>query len=147
MKHIDTHLVLALLLAPIVWFIIYVTRQPPLNLLWPLQQPMLFLIPVLIYPILEEIIFRGALQGWLRDKTWGILTFYQLSYANICTSFIFSLAHLYNHEPLWAAAVFFPSLLFGYFRDRYNQHVCFLFIPIVLHSYYNMGWLWLFNPI
>jgi membrane protease YdiL (CAAX protease family) len=44
--------------------------------------------------------------------------------------------HFINHPPFWALAVFFPSLVFGYFRDR-----CDSVVPaITLHILYNFGY-------
>jgi len=37
--------------------------------------------------------------------------------------------------------VFFPSLVFGYFKDRTGR----LTAPILLHIFYNAGFLWLFT--
>ncbi len=45
-----------------------------------------------------------------------------------------------SHGPLWAALVFFPSLVFGFFKDR-TKH---LVAPVILHVFYNAGYFWLF---
>jgi membrane protease YdiL (CAAX protease family) len=42
-----------------------------------------------------------------------------------------------------SVAVFLPSLIFGYFRDRYDQ----LHASIVLHVFYNAGYIWIFASI
>jgi membrane protease YdiL (CAAX protease family) len=47
------------------------------------------------------------------------------------------MAHLINQPPLWAASVFFPSLVFGYFKDRHQTVVT----PFLLHAWYNAGFL------
>ena len=36
-----------------------------------------------------------------------------------------------------------PSLLFGYFKDRYRS----LTIPIILHVFYNAGYFWYEMPV
>ena len=56
--------------------------------------------------------------------------------ANVLTSIAFAAVHLYAHPPLWALAVFFPSLVFGYFRDRSGR----LEGPILLHIGYNASY-------
>jgi len=143
--NIDMHLLYAMLLAPLCWFSLSFVYPSSLHVIWPWQQLSTFLMLVLIYPIFEEIVFRGALQGWLRNKTWGKFHCFHLSYANFITSLLFSVLHLYSHTPLAAAAVFLPSLVFGYFRDRYNQQTLYLLTPIALHAYYNAGWFCLFS--
>ncbi len=94
-----------------------------------------FLLVILIYPLLEEIVFRGALQGWLLERgltaAWG-----GISTANLLTSLVFTALHFIYHPPFWAAAVFLPSLVFGFFRDRYQR----LTSAIALHVFYNAGY-------
>ncbi|MDG1783128.1 MAG: CPBP family glutamic-type intramembrane protease, partial [Porticoccaceae bacterium] len=58
------------------------------------------------------------------------------SLANVLTSLLFVAVHLINHPPLWALAVFGPSLVFGYSQERYNHLVA----PIILHCSYNAGY-------
>ena len=59
----------------------------------------------------------------------------------VLTSLLFTALHFINHAPLWAAAVFFPSLVFGFFKDRTGK----LAAPIILHVFYNSGYFWLFG--
>jgi membrane protease YdiL (CAAX protease family) len=56
---------------------------------------------------------------------------------------VFALLHLFLSAAILAVAVFIPSLIFGYFRDRYEQ----LHAPILLHIFYNAGYIWLFSSI
>lgn len=104
------------------------------------MKPADFAIVSLLYPVLEELVFRGLLQGWLakrmKHRAW-----HGLSGANIITSVIFSALHFLHHPPLYAASVFVPSLVFGYFRER--QHG--LAAPIFLHAWYNAGYFWIFG--
>jgi membrane protease YdiL (CAAX protease family) len=122
-----------------VWLALYFIQQPTVQWGWPLIQPWPFLIPVLVYPLLEEIAFRGLIQELVRDfisrRFWG-----PLSIANLLTSLLFTGMHFITHPPLWAALVFFPSLVFGFFKDRTNR----LLAPIILHVFYNAGYFWLF---
>lgn len=131
----------ALLAAPVVWGILLWWLRPEWNPNWPMAFPVRFLILAAAYPIVEEIIFRGALQGWFSNFSWGAKKFGLVSGANIVTSIIFAGSHGFNHPPLMAAAVFIPSLTFGYFRDRHEG----LAVPITLHCFYNAGWFWIFK--
>jgi membrane protease YdiL (CAAX protease family) len=93
---------------------------------------------VLIAPILEEIVFRGALQGWLINKTQGRRLLGPISWANALTSIAFASLHGLKQGGALAWLTFFPSLLFGLCRERYRT----LTPGILLHAYYNAG-LWL----
>jgi len=109
---------------------------------WPLIQPVLFLLLVLISPVLEELVFRGLLQGWLCQFQFGVRRFGFVSFANISTSILFSLLHLISHPWFWAVAVFIPSIIYGYFRDKYQS-----VIPaIILHVFYNSAYFYLYPP-
>jgi membrane protease YdiL (CAAX protease family) len=135
-------LFLAALLAGVVtWLILYFLQQPLIQWNWPFVRPWPFLSLVLLYPIVEEIAFRGLLQELLRDyvsrQSLGPLTI-----ANLLTSVLFAGLHFIYHAPLWAALVFFPSLVFGFFKDRTRR----LLAPIILHVFYNAGYFWLFSP-
>lgn len=112
---------------------------PAGDLRWPLHNPLGFLLPVMAYPILEEIVFRGGLQPALATRLkqhWGALTA-----ASLLTSLLFTGFHFFFHPPLWAALVFIPSLVYGYFRERHDS----LASPIALHVFYNAGYFWLFG--
>lgn len=96
---------------------------------------------VILYPIVEEIFFRGIVQSWIALRVKKKLSF--LSYSNILTSIIFSLMHLFNHAPIWAIASFVPSLVFGYSQERYKT----LQAPVILHSYYNFGYFFVADTV
>ena len=76
----------------------------------------------------------------LKGETVSV-TFGEGRHANLLTSLLFTALHFINHAPLWAAAVFFPSLVFGFFKDRTGK----LAAPIILHVFYNSGYFWLFG--
>ena len=84
-------------------------------------------------PLLEELLFRGVVQGQLRRMAWARKMFFGLSLANLVTSLLFVLTHLASQPVLWALSVFFPSLVFGFFRDRHAQ----IYPGLILHSTYN----------
>jgi membrane protease YdiL (CAAX protease family) len=90
--------------------------------------------------VLEEIVFRGALQDtchrYLKPHALG-----PISLANVVTSLVFMALHFFYHPMPWAVSVIAPSLVFGYFKDRHRS----LSAPIQLHSFYNAGYYWLFG--
>jgi len=88
---------------------------------------------LVVQPLLEELLFRGVVQGWLREAAWGARKTLGLSAANWTTSALFVVAHLPAQPPAWAVAVFVPSLVFGHFRDRHDS----LLPAALLHIAYN----------
>ena len=140
-KVTDWQLWAAFMAAPLIWSGLYLVFNPLITLRWSLDYPWLFLQLVLVIPILEELVFRGLVQEYIYQHTkirWGLL-----SVANLITSLLFTVMHFLFHAPLWAVAVIFPSLVFGYFRER---HVS-LVTPIILHIFYNLGYFLLFSPV
>lgn len=87
-------------------------------------------------PLVEELLFRGFLQGQLIQYAWGRQSWGGVTMANGLTSLLFMLGHWWFHPPFWAMAVLVPALVFGYFRDRY---AC-VYPAIVLHMIYNAGY-------
>ncbi|MDX1455710.1 MAG: JDVT-CTERM system glutamic-type intramembrane protease [Gammaproteobacteria bacterium] len=121
-------LVIAMLAGPLAWFAFQQLGLLPAALAgWALWRF------VLVQPVIEELVFRGAMQQWLLKRVPQQLGF--LSWANIITAVVFTLAHFVYHPPLWALAVFVPALLFGYFRDRYDH----VWPALLLHTWYNAG--------
>jgi len=133
----------ALLAGPMVWLLLYGVDQPNIQLDWPVSRPWMFMMLIAVYPVLEEVVFRGLIQGWLLGKTSNAPLCSSISQANMLTSIAFSLLHLFAHAPLMAALVLLPSLVFGYFRDRYHG---WLVPSIVLHCFYNAGYFLLYKP-
>jgi membrane protease YdiL (CAAX protease family) len=123
------------------WFLLYGLTAPKWAPGWPLDTPERFVRLALVYPVLEEIIFRGALQPYFARRLPPLPG--PVSAANLVVSLLFTLAHFYSHPPLWAALVFIPSLAFGYLRDRHNS----LQTPVALHVFYNAGYYWLFGGL
>lgn len=131
---------IAVLGAPLFWAALLIaTAQSPVWS-WPFAEPLRFLMPALVYPVLEEIVFRGLVQEQMQRLLRGRMLG-PLSGANITTSVVFTALHFLYHAPAWAAAVLIPSLLFGYFKDKSGH----LAIPIALHVFYNSGYYWLFG--
>jgi membrane protease YdiL (CAAX protease family) len=92
---------------------------------------------ILLYPIVEEIVFRGMLQDYFANKFKG--SFLKLSYSNILTTIIFVSFHLFYHSIFWSLLVIVPSLIFGYFKDKFNSIIPAIF----LHIFYNFGYFYL----
>ncbi|MGB8338583.1 MAG: JDVT-CTERM system glutamic-type intramembrane protease [Burkholderiales bacterium] len=134
----------ALIAALPVWLALYFLLPTPAPSIWFVQTSkafLFFLLPVIVYPVLEEFAFRGLLQETFFAQTWGKKNWLNISLANLLTSVLFVLAHFFYHQPLWALSVFIPSLVFGFFRDKYQS-----VIPsILLHIFYNFGYIWLFG--
>lgn len=97
---------------------------------------------VLVQPVVEELVFRGALQGVLLARGWSRGQG-RLSLANIGTSAAFVAAHFIWQPPAWAIAVLVPSLIFGHLRERLHS----VLPAMALHAIYNAGFalsiLWL----
>lgn len=85
---------------------------------------------LIIFPILEEYIFRANIQQFLLAKLSNKHTI--LSIANIITSLIFAISHLFYQELFAIIGIFFASLIFGIIYERHN-----LSASIIIHSYYN----------
>jgi len=85
---------------------------PKMNLAWS---------KLLYLAFFEELIFRFGLQETLNRQLTINLSQSGLSLANILTSCIFALLHLFQHPPLWSLLVFLPSLIFGWVWDRYKN--------------------------
>lgn len=134
----DKQFFIALSLALPVWAALWLFAPTPTvcTVTW---RP--WLLAVLAFPLVEEIAFRGGLQPWLyryAPQSWR-----GFSAANLYTSVIFTALHFATHPPLWAAAVFVPSLVYGYFRDRHRATMP----AVVLHMTYNAGFFTLFPPL
>lgn len=94
---------------------------------------------VLVYPVLEELVFRGLVQGWLLQRpalaaplvarTWLA----GLSAANVVTAALFAAAHLLRSPWPWALATFLPGLVFGWLRERHGGVTA----PAIVHVAYN----------
>jgi len=93
---------------------------------------LLFLI--LLYPVVEELAFRGVIQEFIASKTKQFRSFFYFTLANIVTSLLFVAMHFVHHTPLWAILVFVPSLIFGYFKEQFGH----IWASIFLHMFYNV---------
>lgn len=107
-------------------------RWPPLSL--PLFRS------VVGSPVGEEILFRGWMMSWLREKDLAPyhLGKHPIDATNLLTSLTFALLHILNSSPVAVrvtnmVAVFFISLLLGKARNRSGG----ILLPMVLHAVIN----------
>jgi len=93
---------------------------------------------VLVQPLLEELVFRGLLQGQAlrlisahgQPRSLGPVTV-----ANALVTVGFVALHL-RVQPLgWALAVAAPSLVLGHVRERTGS----VWPPVLVHAIYNAG--------
>lgn len=130
----DRLFVLALFSGVLVWSVFWFTVVPTFSVA---QDSIvrIFILTVIWYPVLEEILFRGMIQKYLFNNPWGRTTFAGLSEANWSTSLLFVLAHFLYQPAMWAILLIIPSLAYGFFRDKYAS----IYPSILLHSFYNAG--------
>ncbi len=131
----DTHYRVAIVAAPIFCLLyIWVFDHKADDIYWLIKDIRSLLFLVFLYPIVEEVIFRGFIQEYITNKLKNQSIFLGLSIANLLTSLLFVSIHFIHHPPIWATLVLFPSLIFGYFKDKYI-HIA---PSIVLHMFYNL---------
>ena len=81
-------------------------------------------------PIAEELVFRGLLFGWLRERI-GVLATILLTAAG------WSLLHVdYSWQVI--AIIFVDGLLLGLARQRTGS----VYVPIAMHMLYNLYAIW-----
>jgi membrane protease YdiL (CAAX protease family) len=93
---------------------------------------------VLVQPVLEELVFRGMLQGQaLRLMTLNgkPRRFGPVSLANVLVTVVFVALHLRAQPLVWALAVAGPSLVFGHLRERFGS----VWPAVLVHAVYNAG--------
>lgn len=132
----DPQFALAILLPLIGWLFLVVAGKPQTSI----RDPLFLLNQVVLIPLIEELVFRGWLQGRLLRHTRCQARWAGISCANALVAGLFAIAHVFTHPPLWAAATIVPALVFGYFRERHHS----VLPAIVLHVYYNGGYFLLF---
>lgn len=127
----DPHFLVALLAALPVWFAIGLMARDYMQVTLTNAALISF---VVTQPVVEELAFRGALQGLLLQRG-GSRRIGPISFANLATTTTFVALHFTAQPPVWALAVVVPSMVFGHLRER-----CASVLPaIALHSIYNAG--------
>ncbi len=137
MRHIHLQYGVAFLAAPVVCFLYsHYILEKSRDLFWLFSDSNAFLSLIIFFPIVEELAFRGVIQEYIYNKISKHSLFLHITYANIMTSMLFVCMHFIHHEPIWAILTFIPSLLFGYFKERYEQIIPSIF----LHMFYNLSY-------
>lgn len=97
---------------------------------YPVMLAFSFMLVALVIPIIEEIVFRGFLQQWLKQKLPPLS-------AIIITSLLFAAAHFSTFQGLSNLAIitalFVLALFLGYLRERQGN----LLASISLHATIN----------
>ncbi len=96
-----------------------------------------FLSIVVIAPICEEIVFRGFLYGWLRQR-------FSMDVAVVISSLTFGFVHFQylglDRESVFIAMFFVCGL--GFFAARLREKSGSLYPSIVLHGFSNLMVFW-----
>lgn len=105
---------------------------------WHLKWQIL-LIQVIMVALPEEFFFRGYIQTVLAQKFSKTFRFLgipglTMTWAVPITSFIFAFSHSIITFQWWHFAIFFPSLAFGYLREKTDGLVA----PILFHAVSNL---------
>jgi uncharacterized protein len=88
---------------------------------------------VLLRPVIEEIVFRGVLQGQLLRL--GSRRIGPVTLANLAATLVFIGWHVPAQPLAWALAVAVPSLVFGHLRERFGS----VLPAVIVHIVYNAG--------
>ena len=131
----DTHAALALLAAVPVWLALALwagayMRYPTGVWAWASL--------LLVQPVLEELVFRGILQGQALRLTALIGEPRRLgpvTLANVLVTVGFVALHLRAQPLAWALAVAGPSLVLGHLRERLGS----VWPAMLVHAIYNAG--------
>lgn len=82
-------------------------------------------------PLLEELVFRGLLFGWLRSRGWSAASTIGL------TAALWSVIH-YEYEFAVIGVIFVAGLILGLARFRSGS----LILPVGLHMLWNLYAVW-----
>ncbi len=88
-----------------------------------------WLASLLVYPLLEELVFRAGLLHWA-DARWPLWRGWR---TNLGVSLLFGLAHAWAWPWIHALAVVLPSLALGWLMQRHGR----LAWCVLLHSAFN----------
>jgi membrane protease YdiL (CAAX protease family) len=131
----DAHLVLAMALALPVWvalgLLVGGRMHAPAG--WTAWASF-----VVVQPLLEELVFRGILQGQalrLTTRQGVARRLGPVTLANVLVSVAFAALHLRAQPLAWALPVFVPSLVLGHLRERMGS----VWPAVLVHAIYNAG--------
>ena len=89
---------------------------------------------VLVFPVAEELAFRGFLMGvlgkYLPTRGFGFVT-----RNNLFTSVLFSIAHAFARSLALGLLVYIPSLWLGWVREKTSS----VFLCVAIHVTWNLG--------
>lgn len=131
----DAHLALALLAAVPVWLALALWAGPQMRVplgLWA------WVSLVVVQPLLEELVFRGLLQGQalaLLSRHGQPRRLGPVTLANALVTVAFVLLHLRAQPLAWALAVLAPSMVLGHLRERFAS----VWPAVLVHAVYNAG--------
>jgi len=131
----DPHATLALLAAVPVWLALALWAGAHMRLpagVWPWASLLL------VQPLLEELVFRGILQGQalrLTTRCGQPRRLGPVTLANLLVTAGFVALHLRAQPLAWALAVAVPSLVFGHLRERFAS----VWPAVGVHVVYNAG--------
>ncbi len=131
----DRHARLALLAAVPVWLVLLWWGNG--HLLYPVGL-LAWASLVLLQPVLEELVFRGILQGQalrLTTRHGQARRLGPVTLANVLVTLVFVLLHLRAQPMVWALAVAGPSLVLGHLRERFGS----VWPAMLVHAFYNAG--------
>ena len=118
----------------LVWVTVYLTISAGcLALELPSQIPS-WLWLILLFPVAEELAFRGFLMGLL-DKLLPEREFGFITLNNFLTSLLFSIAHLFARSLVLGLLVFTPSLWLGLVREKTSS----VSLCAAIHITWNLG--------
>lgn len=131
------YFVLSLGLAVPVWIAAFFGVYIELIQAPPFESIATILTAVLLFPVLEELVFRGLfwdLWGFFARNKAGLIA--SVAVKNCFISVCFSLLHAINYGALGAVLVFIPSLWLGWLRERSGS----LKVCCLVHVLWNLGY-------
>ncbi len=96
----------------------------------------LLAIHLIVVAIPEELFYRGYIQQRLNEVFRGGIEIFgaRLGTSIFLSSALFALGHLISIPAPYRLAVFFPSLLFGWLREKTGSIIA----PVILHASSNV---------
>lgn len=94
------------------------------------------IIQIILVAIPEEFFYRGFLQPRLQAAAGSRVVFWRgdIGWGILATSVVFAVGHLVTVPSLHRLAVFFPSIMFGWLKDRSGS----LLMPVLVHALSNI---------
>ena len=125
-----------------VWIVVFYCAyldvlQPPV-----IEHPLSVLAAVVLFPVLEELVFRGLLWDlWDYVKRGKSVYLGTLAVKNCCISICFSMLHIFNFGVLGGLLVFIPSLWLGWLKARSGSTKTCCLVHVVWNSWFVAAFL------